>query len=178
MPAVTFWVSASFCLANSFAFSSLRNVSVAREKARFAGDILFCSNETYQVSWRLTAMGVLAGNEIASSFRLAAATRHRVAWTRSAAAVTAGANWPLPPSSQRRLTPFAVARLGVLPWMTDQASISLSLATWRRRGRRTLKIRHNEETNALFRPQRCPFRQQSAPQMIRHRSVQILPMSC
>src|ERR1700704_1988271 len=36
------WVSASFCFANSFAFSSLRNVSVAREKARFAGDILFC----------------------------------------------------------------------------------------------------------------------------------------
>jgi hypothetical protein len=61
-------------------------------KARFAGDILFCSNETYQVSWGLTAMGVLAGNEIASSFRSPAATRHRVAWTRSAAAVTAGAN--------------------------------------------------------------------------------------
>jgi hypothetical protein len=104
VPAATFWVSVSFCFANSFAFSSLRNVSVAREKARFAGDILFCSNETYQVSWGLTAMGVLAGNEIASSFRSPAATRHRVAWTRSAAAVSRAQIWPLPPPSRRRRT--------------------------------------------------------------------------
>src|ERR1700736_1668354 len=97
-----FWVSVSFCFANSFAFSSLRNVSVDREKARFAGLVLFCSNETYQVSWGLTAMGVLAGNETASSFRWPAATRHRVARTSSAAAVTARANWPLPPPSRRR----------------------------------------------------------------------------
>ena len=78
MPALTFRVSVSFCFANSFAWGSLRNVSVDREKARFAGRILYCSNETYQVSWGLTAMGVLAGNEIASSFRSPAATRHRM----------------------------------------------------------------------------------------------------
>jgi hypothetical protein len=35
VPALTFCVSASFCLAKPFASSSLRNVSVAREKARF-----------------------------------------------------------------------------------------------------------------------------------------------
>jgi hypothetical protein len=57
VPALTFRVSASFCFANSFAFSSLLNVSVPREKARFADRILFCSNETYQVSWGLTANG-------------------------------------------------------------------------------------------------------------------------
>ena len=105
MPALTFLVSASFCFANSFAFSSLRNVSVAREKARFAGDILFCSNETYQVSWGLTAMGVLAGNETASSFRSPAAT---LIVSHGRGARRPGrprANWPLAMQSLHRARP-------------------------------------------------------------------------
>jgi hypothetical protein len=60
VPALTFWVSVSFYFANSFALSSLRNASVDRTEARFAGCSLFCSNETYQVFLGLTAMAVLA----------------------------------------------------------------------------------------------------------------------
>jgi hypothetical protein len=51
VPALTFWVSANFALANFLASRSLGNVSVALPCPRFAGG--GSSNETYHVSWDL-----------------------------------------------------------------------------------------------------------------------------
>jgi hypothetical protein len=57
VPALTFSASATFCLANAFASVSLRNVSVARAKGRLAGGAFLHFKETYQVFWRIAAMG-------------------------------------------------------------------------------------------------------------------------
>jgi hypothetical protein len=75
VPALTLSTSATFCFANSFASISVRKVTVERADARFAGGTLFCSNETYQVSWNLTPMEMSRqGNE--PSFLLPLATRN------------------------------------------------------------------------------------------------------
>jgi hypothetical protein len=62
VPARTFWDSVDFCFANSFASSSLRNVSVARAKSRFPDRNFVSSNETYQVARSLTAIRAIRGN--------------------------------------------------------------------------------------------------------------------
>ena len=53
MPALTFWVSANFALANLLASRSFGNVSVALACVRFPGP---SSNETYHVPLDLPAM--------------------------------------------------------------------------------------------------------------------------
>ena len=53
MPALTFWFSADFALANFLASRSFGNVSVALACVRFPGP---SSNETYQVPLDLRAM--------------------------------------------------------------------------------------------------------------------------
>jgi hypothetical protein len=73
VPARTFWDSVNFCFANSFASSSLRNVSVARAKFRFPDRNFVSSNETYQLSWGLIAIGeILAGKKSSIIFPTAA----------------------------------------------------------------------------------------------------------
>ena len=52
MPALTFWVSANFALANFLASRSFGNVSVALACVRFPGP---SSNETYHVAFGLTS---------------------------------------------------------------------------------------------------------------------------